>query len=362
MAPPLLSPYRESFVRFVISQLFQAPKLPSKLPYSLDGRTGIIVGATTGIGYEAAVQFLELGLSTLIIGARNASTRGEALKNKLLASAKNSKARIEVWDIDLESYESIISFTERAERELPRIDFVNLSAAVATATYRTSKGSDDKELSIQVNVYAIALATLLFTPIVASKFKANQSLYTDGYTPAITIVNSDIHFWIPLPQTPKDGESVLAYYNSKEFFSKEDQYARTKLLELYFHQYFTKHILPEATDFPIAINAINPGLNTDTDLIKETTGADRRNIETLRLLIAWKPAVGARTYIDAAVIKGKASHGKYLDGNNVSTLRPQIINEDGQKVQKAVWNDLVTDWKKHGIDYEGAIRKIQAFA
>lgn len=39
---------------------------------SFAGKTVLLTGATSGLGYEAAIKFLNLGVDNLIIGGRNA--------------------------------------------------------------------------------------------------------------------------------------------------------------------------------------------------------------------------------------------------------------------------------------------------
>jgi NAD(P)-dependent dehydrogenase (short-subunit alcohol dehydrogenase family) len=349
-------PYRGSFLEFILIQLFQAPKLPAQLPHSLAGRTGIIVGATVGLGQSAAEQLLARGLTHLIIGARSLS-RGEAAKARIQSA--NPQATIEIWEIDLESYASTIAFCRRAE-ELKRIDFAILSAALATAQHKVAKETGHEQ-SMQINVWSTCLAAFLLTPLIAEKHKANLALYKDGFVPKVTIISSDVHLWAKAPLNVKTGP-VLAHFDNPKNFDPNERYQETKLFEILFHQYFVREVLPKGTDYPVVINSLSPGLCTDTDLIREATGLALLHYQLLRALLAWKVDVGARTYIDAVALRGKEGQGKYYSGAKLLPILPAVDAEEGRTVQKKVWEELVEDWKKYGVDVDGVLKRIQTSA
>jgi NAD(P)-dependent dehydrogenase (short-subunit alcohol dehydrogenase family) len=60
------------------------PKLP-KLPkdINLRGKTALVTGANSGIGFETCRQLLHAGLNTLIMAVRTV-TNGEKARNELL--------------------------------------------------------------------------------------------------------------------------------------------------------------------------------------------------------------------------------------------------------------------------------------
>ncbi|RPA80901.1 NAD(P)-binding protein [Ascobolus immersus RN42] len=349
-------PFRGSFFELMLIQLFQAPNLPKQLPHSLTGRTGIIVGATVGLGESAAQQFLARGLTHLIIGSRSLS-RGEAAKARIQSA--NPSAKIEVWEIDLESYASTIAFCKRCEG-LNRIDFAILSAALAPTKFRTVEETGH-ELGMQINVWSTCLAAFLLMPLLAEKFNANKSLYKDGFVPKVTIISSDVHLWAKGPLKKIEG-SVLAHFDDPKNFDSYERYQETKLFEILFHQYFAKEVLPKGRDYPVVINSLSPGLCTDTGLIREMTGFDLVYMNILRALFAWRAEVGARTYLDATLLRGKEGQGEYYSGAQILPIVPAVFTEDGQRTQRNVWEGLVEDWKKHGVDVDGVLSRIQKSA
>ena len=110
--------------------------LPAESTESFTGRTILITGATSGLGYAAAVKFAKLGASKIIITARD-ETKGEAVKTRLLAEVGEA-SEFEVWTLDMNSYDSITQFTQRIDKELEHLDVAILNAGVFNTSYETS--------------------------------------------------------------------------------------------------------------------------------------------------------------------------------------------------------------------------------
>ncbi|KAK5165617.1 hypothetical protein LTR04_001200, partial [Oleoguttula sp. CCFEE 6159] len=95
----------------LLTQKWYPPADPTS---SFAGRTVIITGSNTGLGFEAAVKFATLGAPTLILGVRDLS-KGAAAKRAIEARVSAStRCDIRVWHLDLLSYPSIRAFAARA--------------------------------------------------------------------------------------------------------------------------------------------------------------------------------------------------------------------------------------------------------
>ncbi len=154
------------------------------MPYptaDFSGQTIIVTGANVGLGFEAARHFVRLGAAKVILGCRSPA-KGEAAKEKIKQSTKGDGI-IEVWQVDLSSYESVHQFCARAEK-LDRLDAVVENAGVATPTYEEFEGM---ESTITVNVISTFLMALLLLP----KLRAVALKY--NFVPHLTIVASDAH-------------------------------------------------------------------------------------------------------------------------------------------------------------------------
>lgn len=157
---------RATICQFFYRQLFITPILPDK-NISLKGKIAIVTGSNTGIGLECARQLLDLGLSKLIIAVRDKS-KGDAARKELSSGRQLEENAIEVWDLDMLSYNSVMTFIERT-RTLQCLDIVILNVGIMKQTYAVA--STGHEETIQVNYLSTALLTILLLPIL----KANSA-------------------------------------------------------------------------------------------------------------------------------------------------------------------------------------------
>lgn len=114
------------------------PELPKDT--TLEGRTVLVTGGTNGIGFEAARQFLTFKVPRIIITARNASRGAEsvrALRADPEVAKNNPNAIIDVFDLDLDDYKSVIKFSEHV-KEAPALDVLVCNAGMAQMVFKMS--------------------------------------------------------------------------------------------------------------------------------------------------------------------------------------------------------------------------------
>jgi retinol dehydrogenase 12 len=122
----------------------------------------------------------------VIIGCRSVE-KGEVAKKDIEGSTKRS-AVVEVWQVDLSSYESVKQFCSRAQK-LERLDIVTENAGLATPKYEEVEGM---ESTITVNVISTFLMALLLLP------KLRADAIKHNILPRLTIVASDAHEQVPI--------------------------------------------------------------------------------------------------------------------------------------------------------------------
>jgi retinol dehydrogenase-12 len=114
----------------------------------LTGRTVIVTGANVGLGLETARYFYAMNPARLILAVRDVS-KGETAKQSILDSASKSKelnhetgeTSLEVWQLDLSSFDSVKRFAKRCNEELERLDvFLNNAAVVPSQFSLTDDG------------------------------------------------------------------------------------------------------------------------------------------------------------------------------------------------------------------------------
>jgi short chain dehydrogenase len=140
-------------------QFFIAPALPHDVNFT--GKTAIVTGSNNGIGLECARQLLDLGLGKLIIAVRDES-KGQAARTNLSSCRYLEDGAIEVWKLDMLSYDSITAFAERT-KTLKRLDIVVLNAGIMKQIYELAPSTSHEE-TIQVNFLSTALLAILLLP------------------------------------------------------------------------------------------------------------------------------------------------------------------------------------------------------
>jgi NAD(P)-dependent dehydrogenase (short-subunit alcohol dehydrogenase family) len=302
-----MPPLPENFGPVFIKNQFRTKiSLPTKEKYPTiaeKGSCAIITGSNVGLGFETAKQLLSLGLSHLVMAVRSIE-KGNAAAKQLRAAAvvsANPSAKIDVWQLDMESYESIQAFIRRCQETLTRIDFAILNAGLSAMTFSTAP-STGHEKTIQVNHISTVLLIILLLPVLRSKA-------TGGSKPArLTIVNSVTAHLCKIPN--KDTRPFLSSFDNTAItpWDAEERYGVSKLLCQLFIVKLAEHVDPDH----VIINMVDPGLTKGTSLARDAKGAIGVAAKMF-FSIAGRPVDrGAATYIDAVAGHGKESHGCFL--------------------------------------------------
>lgn len=167
-----------SFLSFVYSQLFVTLPFPKQ---DLTGQTIIVTGANTGLGLEAARHFTRLNATKVILGVRTLR-KGEEAKRSIEKSTKRTGV-IEVWQLDLCSYDSVKQFAQRAQG-LQRLDAIVENAGIAPSKFALIEGN---ESMITVNV----ISTFLLGVLILPKLRETAAKY--NVQPRLTFVSSEVH-------------------------------------------------------------------------------------------------------------------------------------------------------------------------
>lgn len=120
---------------------------PTPAATSLKGKTVIVTGANSGIGLEAARQFLTLQAERVIITARDGRKGDEAidaLRRDPEVLKSNPDATIDVFQLDLDDYQSGLEFCKRVEREVPYLDVLVCNAGMSSMNYELSKAGHER--------------------------------------------------------------------------------------------------------------------------------------------------------------------------------------------------------------------------
>lgn len=199
---------------FFYRQFFITPPSPET---DCTGKTIIVTGANVGLGKEAARHYVRLNAEKVILACRSLE-KGQAAVKDIEASTKRTGV-LEVWELDLGSYESVKRFAERA-KSIRRIDSLVENAGISTAEYKAIEGNestsqfrrritrDNQSLilpAVTVNVVSTFLLALLMLP------KLQQVGKEFNIIPTLTIVSSEVHFFTPVrPRLFPSGAMIQA--------------------------------------------------------------------------------------------------------------------------------------------------------
>jgi NAD(P)-dependent dehydrogenase (short-subunit alcohol dehydrogenase family) len=303
-------------IGFLRSQPFVPPAYPTT---SCAGQTIIVTGSNVALGKEAARHFTRLGASKIILAVRN-SKAGEEAKKDIETSTKCGADVLEVWTLDLLSYESCKSFADRASK-LPRLDVLLENAGVAG--YKWSLAGAHERM-VAVNVISTFYLAMLMLP------KLKSSAKELGIKPCLVIVSSDVHARTKFPEWKEP--NTFDALNDESKARMGERYPTSKLLEVL----VIRQMAPQLEGSGVILNMLNPGL-CHSELARD----GGLFLAFMKFLLARTTEVGSRTLV-AAAVAGSESHGKYMTDAQINddTLSDFVKSADGKEASKKVWKEL----------------------
>ncbi|KAM7217013.1 hypothetical protein V8F06_007652 [Rhypophila decipiens] len=340
---------------YLTSQLFTKLPVPTE---QFTSQTIIVTGSNTGIGLEAARYFVDLGAGKVILAVRDVA-KGQAALESIRKSTACPEGVVEVWELDLLSYDSVLWFARRAVDELARIDVLVANAGVYFTRFSTVElpssgpgtGAESRgvvtghgdEATIVVNVISHMLLALMLLP------KMRETAVETGKNGVITFTGSFTHYMTDFEErraATERGGSIFEELADEKKAKMGERYYVSKLIQLLIIREFAHQLrISESSDATgskkgrIITSAVNPGF-VATDILRNRGYLSQLGVVVLRKVMARTAEEGARTVVHGAV-GGEETHGEYLDDCRVGTVSPFVASEEGQQVQKQLWKELV---------------------
>lgn len=273
-----------------------------------NGKTVIITGANSGLGYEAALKFVALGAAKVILGVRSMS-KG-ALACRQIEEKTQRKGIADAWELDMGRYSSIQQFASRASAELQRLDVAILNAGVASKEFTI--GHEGWQSTLQVNVLGTALLALLLLP----KLKLSK---TSTNTSRLVIVTSEAHRWIErtdIPDTAPYGGSILQALNARPAdnatFSGLHQLAKSKLLAMYVARSVAALATQPSGEIDVVVSTVCPGA-CKSELARDfqVGFVAAAGVGVYGAIFSKSAEEGARVYVSAAALGPECQGGYY---------------------------------------------------
>lgn len=259
---------------------------------SLEGKTYLVTGGNTGIGYETCLALSNKG-ATVYLAARS-EERGQAAISKLREASK--EAKIHFLQLDLADLEQIKkAANEFLSKDIPLDCLINNAGIMACPFALTKNGIESQFATNHVGHF---LLTELLMPALLKSEQAR-----------IVNTSSVGHNMAPRPEGIR-----FKTMNEEKGMGPWERYGQSKLANILFShglhkRYFDKGILS---------NSAHPGF-VDTELLRgpnETYGKIASRLMTgLSSLFFMSPATGALTQLFVAthpsIAEAKVS-GKYF--------------------------------------------------
>ena len=278
---------------------------PQQITTTFKGKTVVVTGSNSGVGYAAALKYVQLAASTVILGVRSLQ-KGEAAKAEI-EKATGRTGVVQVWQLDLASFDSIDAFAKRVG-SLSRLDVAVLNAGVVPISFRLSE--DGWETNLQINTLGTALLAILLTP----KLQASRTAESPAH---LVVVATTGHMDVQLK--PADKEQLLHKYNKDIGAGMYSQHVSSKLFMMWVTRELAYRCVDSNGKPTVIINDVCPGA-CRSDVLKEYQGTLLSIGKGIFSSVVLRPAeYGARVLVGASTL-GEDSHGRWWSADG--TYRP----------------------------------------
>ncbi|KAK4670322.1 uncharacterized protein QC763_210690 [Podospora pseudopauciseta] len=312
------------FARFLLHQF-----LPIPIPDTdYTNKTVIVTGGNGGLGLEAVRHFARLG-ARVIIACRNADS-GQQARNDIQRA--NYPGTVEVWPLDLCSFDSVKSFCVKANTVLDRLDVLLLNAGIMAKELQTPEEGGGYESTILTNVISTFLVAFMLMPLL------KQTAEQQADKAVVTVVSSEAHFLTTFKERLEP--NIFGCFRNGDFDPYEN-YSTSKLLDLLLARELANRLdaSSPAGNSKVIVNSVNPGL-CRSKLFNKVPLIVNLFIGFLSLIFARSSEQGSRTLL-AAAAGGRETHGKYMDAAKVAQPSSFVMSDEGKRAQKRVWEELV---------------------
>ncbi|KAF4550207.1 Short chain dehydrogenase-like protein 21 [Elsinoe fawcettii] len=310
---------------------------PAQPDASFSGKTILITGANTGLGYEAALKFHQLGAQHLIFGVRTTSTGEDAARK--IRSTSGGQGTITILPLDLLSYDSIKTFASRITSDVPYLDIAVLNAGITSVSPTFSKYNNER--TIQVNTLSTILLALLLLP------KLRSSQQPGREKPILEFVSSGTHVAASWDDELRKSSEPIALLNAraraaeqgKGKFSFNLYYSSSKLLLQAAYTRLAKVATRNGQE-DVIVTSVCPGMT------KSNLARDFKQWWLIPILwffyfiFARSTEEGARTYVSGAAL-GEKSRGEFWQHDKLQPAAPLLKDAEGEKRAEDIWHEVI---------------------
>ncbi|WP_435098930.1 oxidoreductase [Halorubrum sp. N11] len=310
----------------------------------LDGKTVVVTGANSGLGYEGTRAFAAKGAA--VVMACRSVERGETAADEIRANAGGEvDGNLDVRECDLASLDSVATFADDLAADYDAIDVLCNNAGVMAIP--RSETEDGFETQFGVNHLGhFALTGRLFSLL-------RDAEGVDGVGPARSAAGSRTESGVARVVTQssgahEQGEMDFSDLNWEESYGKWKAYGRSKLSNLLF-AYELQHRIDAANreeDAALDVRSVacHPGYS-DTNL-QMRTAAESGNplmkvgMKAANALLGQDAAIGVEPMLYAATVD--VDGGAYIEPGGLMNMRghPTVGRSNDASYDRADANRL----------------------
>ena len=291
--------------------------------HRFDGKTCIITGANSGLGFALAVEMAKRGAHVIMAGRSNIPEAGERVKKK------SGSEKVEMRYLDLSKIETIHAFADGLVKDGIHPEVTILNAGVALPKARKTASGQDEMFLVNYLSNVILTNLMIGKGVIPSSGNVNPK-------PRLIFISSDSH----------QGSSAIDYSEFGKFYD----HGVSKGIENY--SYFKLVLNTYATELSrqvnrdgihIGVNVICPG-PVHSNIIKEAPLPLRVVLGAIFRIIFRSPAKAALPVVYMAIsadYEGKTN--EYLHMFNRKMMDPKVYSpEEGKKL----WEESHRVWKQ----------------
>lgn len=319
---------------------------------SFAGKTALVTGANSGLGYEAAAQLAEAGYGRVILACRTLEKAEDA---KRTLSERVGSDPFETLEVDVSSIESARAAGDELVRRDNPVHTLLLNAGMVSGT-SMNKSVDDLELAFASSIIGHHVLTLRL--LEAEILPQGARVVISGSEGARNDLPGmmDMKLYDFATEEPEEfGDNLhdamvsFAKGTRPEKFSGTRYYATTKAFSSWWSAAMARRYGEH-----IKVYTVSPGASLTTNAARHTTGFKRFLFTKFMPLIG--PVIGmdqpipvaAKRYVDVLhgvggdYVNGRTytSRPKKLVGPLQESTYPHLVNEERQEAAFNVLGEL----------------------
>lgn len=296
-----------------------------RLEDRMDGRTVLITGATSGLGYAAAKNLAARGARLLLVSRRDAAEELEEVRS----ACQGAGASVKMLRADMRDFGSIRALAASLADAGERIDVTISNAAVVPSSARETIDGYEEMLQVNALSPALLLTEFLKKGVIPNNTFAGNGLDSNKeLLPRIVVTASEAH---------RTASSLrLETLNTIEPYRISEstpRYGWTKLLLLSFTRELARRLSGESVD--VSVHALCPG-PIASNIAREAPAIARPFLNLFFRFLFQSPERAANPLVYLAAsnrIEGQTGYYQFL-----MRKRPPSALAENNKSGTAVWN------------------------